>query len=135
MTGLDSSMPARPKGPRRALALGVLSTILAIPPAFAGSVGMVTPDRWRPHADVGVLDNVTLRVHWYESLALLREAAVGHDMSGDDLHGFSILRRNTATGEWVCDVFVVKMRGALVDNDRTVTFGHEALRCFGLRHQ
>jgi hypothetical protein len=27
------------------------------------------------------------------------------------------------------------MRGALVDNDRTVTFGHEVLHCFGFRHE
>jgi hypothetical protein len=108
--------------------------MLSIPPAYAGPVGMVTPDRWRPHADVGVLDHVTLRMHWYDSFELLREAAVEHDLSDEGLHGFSILRRNTATGEWVCDVFVLKMRGALVDNDRTVTFGHEVLHCFGFRH-
>lgn len=135
MSGPTSLTRAQAKSRSRALVLGLLSTMLAMPPALAGSLGMVTPDRWQPHAGVGVLDNVTLRVHWYDSLALLREAAVGHDISGDDLHGFSILRRNTATGEWVCDVFVVKMRGALVDNDRTVTFGHEALHCFGLRHE
>ena len=115
--------------------MGLLATVLAMSPAFAGSFGMVTPDRWRPHADVGVLDRVTLRMHWYDSLELLRDAAVGQDMSAEGLHGFSVLRRNTATGEWVCDVYVVKMRGALVDNDRTVTFGHEVLHCFGLMHQ
>jgi hypothetical protein len=98
-------------------------------------MGMVTPDRWRPHTEVGVLDHVTLRMHWYDSLELLREAAVGNDLSGEDLHGFSILRRDTATGAWVCDVFVLKMRGALVDKERTVTFGHELLHCFGFRHQ
>lgn len=135
MTGPTSSMPAAAKRRRRTFVLGLLSTILALPSAFAGPVGTVTPDRWRPHADVGVLEHVTLRVHWYDSIDLLREAAVGHDLSGDDLHGFSILRRNTTTGEWVCDVFVVRMRGALVDNDRTVTFGHEVLHCVGLRHE
>lgn len=134
MTGPTSSSPKPAKSRRCAFVLGLLSTILALPPALAGSLGSVTPDRWRPHADVGVLDHVTLRMHWYDSLALLRAAAPEHDMSGDELHGFSILRRNTATGEWVCDVYVVKMRGALVDNDRTVTFGHEVLHCFGLRH-
>ncbi|HEX7237890.1 MAG TPA: hypothetical protein VF405_13060 [Gammaproteobacteria bacterium] len=118
----------------RAFALGLLSAILAGPPAFAGSLGMVAPDRWRPHADVGVLDRVTLRMHWYDSLEQLRDAAVEHDVADEGLHGFSILSRNTQSGEWFCDVFVVKMRGALVDNDRTVTFGHEALHCVGLRH-
>jgi hypothetical protein len=133
MTGTTCSTQAA-SGPR-AFGLALVCALLSLPPAYAGPVGMVTPDRWQPHADVGVLDHVTLRMHWYDSLELLREAALGHDLSGDDLHGFSILRRNTATGEWVCDVFVLKMRGALVDNDRTVTFGHELLHCFGLRHK
>ena len=114
--------------------VGLLCAILAMPPVFAGSLGMVVPDRWQPHADVGVLEHVTLRMHWYDSLELLREAATGRDVEPGGLHGFSILSRNTQSGEWVCDVFVVKMRGALVDNDRTMTFGHEVLHCFGLRH-
>ena len=135
MTGITSSPRAAVKTPGRAFALALLWAIVSMPPAFAGPVGMVTPDRWRPHADVGILDHVTLRMHWYDSLERLREAALEHDVSADDLHGFSILRRNTATGEWVCDVFVVRMRGAFVDNDRTVTFGHELLHCFGLRHE
>ena len=79
-------------------------------------------------------DHVTLRMHWYDSLEQLREAAPEQAVGDGDLQGFSILRRNTETGTWVCDVFVVKMRGALVDNDRTMTFGHELLHCFGLRH-
>ena len=87
------------------------------------------------HAKVGILDRVTLRVHWHESLKLLREAAVAHNIAATDLHGFSLLRRDAETGAWVCDVFVVRMRGALVDNDRTVTFGHEVLHCFGFRHE
>jgi hypothetical protein len=132
MNGPTSSSLTKAKP--RAL-LGLLAAVIATPPAFAGSLASVTPERWQPHAEVGVLDHVTLRMHWYDSLELLRDAAVGQDMNGDGLHGFSVLRRNTATGEWVCDVYVVKMRGALVDNDRTVTFGHEVLHCFGLRHQ
>jgi hypothetical protein len=133
---MTSSTHAAVKHRRRAFGLALLWAILVLPPAFAGPVGMVTPDRWRPHADVGVLDHVTLRMHWYDSLELLREAALGHDLSStDELHGFSILRRNTATGEWVCDVFVVRMRGTLVDKERTITFGHELLHCFGFRHE
>jgi hypothetical protein len=103
-------------------------------PAPANPLGMVTSDRWQPHAKVGVLDNVTLRMHWHDDLDALRAAATGHNFNGVDLHGFSILRRNKETGEWVCDVFVVKMRGALVDNDRTVTLGHEILHCVGFSH-
>jgi hypothetical protein len=32
------------------------------------------------------------------------------------------------------NLYVVKMTGAFVDDDRTKTFGHEVLHCFGLRH-
>jgi hypothetical protein len=114
---------------------GVLWLMLAVAPAFAGPMGMETPDRWKPHATVGVLERVTLNVHWYEDLDALHAAAVAHNVGAIDLRGFSILRGNAKTGEYVCDVHVVRMRGALVDNDRTVTFGHEVLHCFGFRHE
>ena len=120
---------------RRALRiLGLLWVIFAASPALPEPLGMVTPDRWMTHRAVGLLDRVTLRIHWYESLAALREAAIGRDVAPGDLRGFSILSRNTKTGEYSCDVFVVKMGGALVDRDRTVTFGHEVLHCFGWSH-
>ena len=51
------------------------------------------------------------------------------------LHGFSVLKRNSETGAYVCDIYVVKMIGAQVDGDRTTTFGHEVAHCFGLRHE
>jgi hypothetical protein len=82
-----------------------------------------------------MLDRVVLRVHWFESLTKLREAAVGRDLSPRDLRGFSILSRNKDTGAYVCDVFVVKLGGVQLDDDRTVTFGHEVLHCFGLSHR
>ena len=135
MTRNTSSITAATKHRCRAV-LVTLSGLLAIPPAVAGPLGMVTPDHWQPHADVGVLDHVTLRMHWFDSFEGLREAADKQDIANyAELKGFSILRRNTENGAWVCDVFVVKMRGALVDNDRTMTFGHELLHCFGLRHK
>ncbi|HEY3517901.1 MAG TPA: hypothetical protein VGL98_12710 [Gammaproteobacteria bacterium] len=134
MTRKTCSTLAKPENRLRVFGLSVLWAILASPPALAGPVGMVTPDRWRPHPDVGVLDHVTLRMHWYDSLEQLRAAAPEQAAGDGELQGFSVLRRNTETGAWVCDVFVVKMRGALVDNDRTMTFGHELLHCFGLRH-
>lgn len=113
----------------------LLLAMVAAGPVFGGPLGMVTPDQWQPHVKVGILDRVTLRIHWHDNIELLRASAKGHDVSVVGLHGFSILRRNTESGEWVCDVFVVRMRGALVDNDRTVTFGHEVLHCFGFRHE
>ena len=115
--------------------LVLLLAILAVAPAFGKPLGMVFPDRWLPHPKVGVLDRVTLKIHWHDSIAVLRETAAQHNVGAVDLHGFSMLRRDTASGEWICDVHVVRMRGALVDKDRTVTFGHEVLHCFGLRHE
>lgn len=112
----------------------VLLAVCAAVPAFGSRPGIERPDEWEPHAELGILDRVTLRIHWHDNMELLRNAAKGHNVGVVDLHGFSILRRNTASGEWVCDVFVVRMRGALVDNDRTMTFGHEVLHCFGYRH-
>jgi hypothetical protein len=96
---------------------------------------MVTPDQWEPHPQVGILDRVRRNIHWHDNIKLLREAALEHNVSAIDLHGFSVLRRNNANGEWVCDLFVVRMKGALVDNARTVTFRHEVLHCFGFPHE
>ena len=95
------------------------------------------PERWRPHPSAGLLEGVTLRIHWFDSTDELREAAKnsGQEINEIDLKGFSILKRNTATGEYSCDLYVVKMLGAQVDGDRTTTFGHEVLHCFGLRHE
>jgi len=94
------------------------------------------PDRWRPNPSVGLLEGMTLRIHWFESSAELREASEnsGQEMKEIGLLGYSILSRNAQTGELVCDVYVVKMTGANVDGDRTTTFGHEVLHCFGLSH-
>src|SRR5262245_16411598 len=94
---------------------------LATSSALANPLGVVTPDRWMPHEKVGVLDHVTMRIHWHDDIESLRETAAQHEVSAVDLHGFSILRRNSETGEFVCDVYAVRMRGALVDNDRTMT--------------
>src|SRR5262249_521240 len=93
-------------------------------------------DRWQPLPSIGVLDNVVLRIHWFSSSGELREAAKnsGQDIKDTDLKGFSLLKRNTKTGEYVCDVYAVKMAGGLVDRDRTMTFGHEVLHCLGLHH-
>ena len=93
------------------------------------------PDRWRPNPDVGLLQGVTLRIHWFESSAELREAAENGGPAMElSLLGWSVLKRNAQTGEYGCDIYVVKMTGANVDGDHTTTFGHEVLHCFGLRH-
>src|SRR5690606_3133048 len=53
----------------------VLTAILAVSPALADARPPPVGGRWRPSSPVGVLERVTLRIHWHESLAALREAA------------------------------------------------------------
>jgi hypothetical protein len=94
-------------------------------------------DRWLLDQGVGLLEHVTLRIHWFENPKELRDAA-GKSARGirdADLNGFSVLKRNTQTGEYFCDVYVVRMTGTNVDKERTTTFGHEVLHCFGLKHE
>jgi hypothetical protein len=104
---------------------------------FAHAADADAPNRWQPYPSIGLLEGVALRIHWFDTTKDLREATKngGQHVNEIDLNGFSILRRNTSTGEYVCDVYVVKMTGANVDGDRTTTFGHEVLHCFGLRHE
>jgi hypothetical protein len=104
---------------------------------FAGPAKAEGPERWRRNPGVGLLDNVTLRIRWFESTAELREASAanGQQINETGLRGFSILKRNKETGAYVCEVYVVKMVGAQLDGDHTMTFGHEVLHCFGLQHE
>ena len=85
------------------LTLGLL-WMIAVAPALANPTRISGPDFWRPYATIGVLARVTLEVHWYETKEALREAANERDIDARNLHGFSILRRNRATGEYICDV-------------------------------
>ena len=68
------------------------------------------PDRWRAHPSVGLLEGMTLRIHWFTSTDELREAAKdsGQEINEIGLNGFSILKRNTKTGEYSCDLYVVR---------------------------
>ncbi len=110
-----------------------------IAPLWLGAVSADGPkaERWRTLPAVGLLTNVAVRMHWFDSSEELRAASErsGQAINEVGLHGFSILRRNTQTGDYVCDIYVVKMTGAYVDGDRTTTFGHEVLHCFGLKHE
>jgi len=131
---MSRSQPARlcRRRPRGWAWLVVLASLEFVGPASAES-----PDRWRAYPSVGVLQGVTLRIHWFNSTDELREAAQnsGQAIKEIGLNGFSILKRNTATGQSSCDLYVVKMAGAFIDGDRTTTFGHEVLHCFGLGHE
>ena len=104
---------------------------------LAGTGNANERPRWRTHPDVGLLTNVVLRIYWFDSSEALREAseASGQQINETGLKGFSLLKRNSKTGEYVCELYVLKMTGAQLDGDRTTTFGHEVLHCFGLRHE
>jgi hypothetical protein len=119
---------------------GLAAVILVVSLGLACPGVAEAPDRWRPYTqvDIGVLDNIKLRVHWYENSAALREAAEkakDANIKEIGLHAFTQLSRITETGEYVCDVHVLKMVGTFVDNDRTMSFGHEILHCLGLSHE
>ena len=108
---------------------------LAVSIAMSGTASAA--DRWRPYPTVGVLEGVTLRVRWFKDVIELRKAVEDTGLKIDEsgaLHGLSVLRRNTETGAYVCDVFVLELKGAPLDNMRTMSFGHEVLHCFGLVH-
>lgn len=129
--------PSARRRPWRLLLGGFLWLTVLASLELVGPANAKGPDRWRPNPSVGLLEGVTLRIHWFESTEELREAAKssGQEIKENGLNGFSILKRNTKTGEFVCDMYVVKMTGALVDGDFTTTFGHEVLHCFGLKHE
>src|SRR5262249_22501768 len=91
-------------GSRRRLLLAVLAS------GWLGEGASAEPiERWQPLRTVGVLDNVVLRVHWFRNSDELRDAAKnsGQDIKDADLKGFSLLKRNTQTGAYVCDVYAV----------------------------
>ena len=103
--------------------------------AFPAPAAAESWDRWQVYRDIGPLEGVALRIHWFADTAALREAAKNSGVSEARLKAFSILKRNTKTGEYVCDLYVVKMTGAPVDGDETTTVGHEMLHCLGLHHE
>ncbi len=117
---------------RSCLGLALMASLELADAANADSL-----DRWRVHPSVGLLESVALRIHWFSSKEELREAArkSGQSINEFGLHGFAILKRNTETNQYVCDLYVVKMTGGDVKGDRTTVFGHEVLHCFGLMHE
>ena len=122
---------------RRAARRLWISLAAAVVLSTAGAGAAQAAERWRPYPTVGVLERVTLRVRWFEDIVELRKAAKDTGLKIDEsgfLHGLSVLRRNTETGEYVCEVFVLELKGAPLDAMRTMSFGHEVLHCFGLVH-
>jgi len=93
--------------------------------------GAGAADIWKPVADVR---EVTVRVHWV-SVGELRAAArrIGKRTDAKPL-GFSVLRRNTSTGRFECDVYLVDRPTRLRDS-ATASLGHEVAHCLGFSHE
>ena len=87
-------------------------------------------DFWTPVEDVDV---VVVRVHWV-SVGELRAAAkmVGKRPQTKPM-GFSVLRKNTETGAYSCDIYFARVPTRLKD-DATALIGHEFLHCLAFRH-
>lgn len=73
------------------------------------------------------LSSVHVSVVWVESQTELRDAArkLGVYVRSDALHGFSVLGKRD--GRDACIIYVFRPR--IVDDDRTLTLGHEMLHC------
>jgi hypothetical protein len=68
------------------------------------------------------LTEVTIRVHWYDDARDIPRTEYRTTNAG-----LAVLKRRTDTGEYVCDVHVVRPR--FIDSSKVSTVGHEVLHC------
>src|SRR5262245_58617769 len=99
-TRTGSPEQPRPRAGRRLFAArrrGVAWLAILASLGLGNTANTEAPNRWRPNPNVGLLEGLNLRIHWFESSAELREAAKsdGRDIKQMGLHGFSVLKRNT----------------------------------------
>ena len=87
----------------------------------------------KPTLDVQDLRLVVNYVSTGELVQLQREYGKHidlRDVRQDHRHGFSILKTNRETGARTCEVYLPKeQRPGEVDDDGTLTLGHELLHC------
>jgi len=88
-------------------------------------------DVWARAAEVGT---VTVQIHWV-SVDELRAAAlsVGKRPQAEPF-GFSVLRKNVATGVYTCDIYMPR-QPTRVDDRVTNYLGHELAHCLGFSHE
>ena len=87
-------------------------------------------DEWESVADVS---EVTVRVHWGSPTELNAAARSFGRRARGAPQAFSVLRKNTATGEFSCDIYLPR-RPARLNDEPTASLGHEMAHCVGLAH-
>jgi hypothetical protein len=109
----------------RRTACGICGLLLALP-ASAGSL-----DVWQSVADPS---EVTVRIHWASSAEIKAAARKVGKRSETKALGFSVLRLVTATGSYVCDIYLLHRPERVLDR-ATATLGHEMAHCLGFSHE
>jgi len=80
-----------------------------------------------------VVPEVRIAIHWVSHSELSKVAFEVGKRARTRPHGFSVLRHNPGTREYRCDIYLLK-RPARVDDQATVTLGHELAHCLGFSH-
>jgi len=110
----------------RGLSLAVVAGALLAQASWASEV-------IKPTLDVQDLRLVVYYVSTGELIKLQREWGKHidlRDVRQDHRHGFSILKTNRETGARTCELYLPKeQRPGQVDDDGTLTLGHELLHC------
>jgi hypothetical protein len=83
---------------------------------------------------VAAVAEVTVRVHWVSTAELTAAARrLGKRPDGKAM-AFSVLRKDTKTGIFVCDIYS-PYRPARLQDRATASLGHEAAHCLGFSHE
>jgi len=85
----------------------------------------------KPTIDVRDLHVVVTHLSTVELANLQRRHGVRVDLRGArQSHGFTIVKRNLKTGAFSCEIYLPNdIRPRMVDDDATLTLGHEFLHC------
>jgi hypothetical protein len=111
---------------KSALGTALLASALGTGPAFGG-------ETIRPTLDVSDMRVVVLYVSTGELTNLQRRYGANidrRDISQSHRRGFSILKTNRETGARTCEIYLpAEQRPRDVDDDGTLSLGHELLHC------
>jgi hypothetical protein len=111
---------------RPALHIALIVQALLAPPVFAAEL-------IKPTLDFRDIRVVVSYVSTGELVNLQREHGVRVDrrqVDQGDRHGFAILKKNRETGALTCEIYLpAAQRSREVDDEGTLTLGHELLHC------
>jgi hypothetical protein len=111
---------------RPALHLASLVCALSALPVLGGEL-------INPTIDVSDVRVVVRRLSAVELANLQRQYGLrvpNRDIRQSNRHGFSVLKRNLETGAFTCEIYLpADKRPRLVDDEATLTIGHELLHC------